>query len=91
MDGHPFCYYPENFTAFEAINNTHLRRKYRSQFPGDVELLRLDVDLGDHLSFKVHFALIMGGLAIFNHKLLSFCAVQLSQSDNNFYLSGVPL
>jgi len=55
VDGRPWCYYPEVFSAFEVLNETHIGRKYRSQFPKDINLLRLDVAVGEHVAFRVSF------------------------------------
>lgn len=47
----PYCFYPPNYESYSYVNVTEtayglsafLRRKYRSPFPNDVEVIRMDV------------------------------------------------
>lgn len=47
----PYCFYPPNYTSYTYINVTEtayglcafLRRAYKSPYPGDIEVIKMDV------------------------------------------------
>lgn len=60
----PYCFYPPNYQSYSFLNvtetayglNAFLRRKYRSPYPNDVEIIKMDVryDTSTRLHVKVN-------------------------------------
>lgn len=60
----PYCFYPPNYESYTYLNitetayglNAYLRRKYRSPYPNDVEIIKMDVRF--ETSTRLHIKVI---------------------------------